>query len=155
MKIDVSVLEASSLSDLSALIDVFEDVFEIETEGKLPSEHLDKLLRKDDFVGIVAKSEGRLVGGLTLYILDQYTSTKPIAYLYDLAVLTQFQRRGIGKRLIEFTRNFCRERGIDEIFVQVDKVDLFALDFYRSTNPASEDPVVHFTYRLNDENGPG
>lgn len=155
MKIDISVLDSSSSSDLSALIEVFEDVFEFETEGKLPLEHLNKILRKDDFVGIVAKSEGQLVGGLTLYILDQYVSTKPIAYLYDLAVLTQYQRRGIGRQLIEFTRQYCRKRGLDEIFVQVEKVDLFALDFYRSTKPASEDPVVQFTYRLDEEDGQG
>ena len=155
MKIDISVLDSSSSSDLSALIEVFEDVFEIDSGYKPSPEHLSRLLQQESFTGITAKIDGQVVGGLTLYVLEQYRSTKPLAYIYDFAVLTQYQRRGIGRQLIEFTRQYCRKRGLDEIFVQVEKVDLFALDFYRSTKPASEDPVVQFTYRLDEEDGQG
>ena len=150
MNADISVLDSTSISDLSALIEVFEDVFEIESGYKPSPEHLSRLLQQESFVGIAAKIDGQVVGGLTAYVLEQYHSTKPLAYIYDFAVLTQFQRRGIGKQLIEFTRKYYRDKGFDEIFVQVDKVDLFALDFYRATHPSTEEPVIQFTYRLGE-----
>lgn len=155
MNTEISVLDSTSTSDLSALIEVFEDVFEMDSGYKPSPEHLSRLLQQESFTGITAKIDGQVVGGLTLYVLEQYRSTKPLAYIYDFAVLTQYQRKGIGKQLIEFTKKYYREKGFDEIFVQVDKVDLFALDFYRATNPSAEEPVVHFTYRLDTAEGSG
>ncbi len=147
---DISLLDSNATRDLGSLIDVFEEVFETEHDERPSSEYLKNLLRAPTFKAVVAKIDGQVVGGLTLYILNQYYSPKPLAYLYDLAVLVQHQRKGIGRSLIEFTRSYCRDRGAEELFVQVDKVDLYALEFYRSTKPASEEPVVHFTYRLNE-----
>ena len=155
MKIDISILDPASISDLYALMEVFEDVFETESGQKPSSDHLIKLLNQEGFITIVAKIEGRVVGGLTLYVLDQYISEKPLAYLYDFAVLTQFQRKGIGSRLIDFTKSYCRKQGFEELYVQVDKVDLFAIEFYRSTNPSSEDRVIQFSYHLNQNETSG
>lgn len=88
------------------------------------------------------------MGGLTVYILDQYYSKKPLAYIYDLAVLKEFQRKGIGKQLIKHVVEYCAENGFEEAFVQADRADAYALDFYRLTNPTSEQDVVHFNYFL-------
>ncbi len=118
---------------------------------KRPSEsHLVKLLDNGDFLALVAKSDNRVIGGLTLYILHQYYSEKPLAYLYDLAVLPEYQRRGVGRKLIEFTTKYCAANGVEEVFVQADKVDDYAIEFYRATNPTDEEQVVHFYYALVD-----
>ena len=85
---------------------------------------------------------------MAVYLLDQYYSAKPLAYIYDLAVMKEFQRQGIGRMLIENLRNYCKEKGFDKVFVQADKVDEYALDFYRSTNPTCEEDVIHFYYSL-------
>lgn len=146
---DISLLDSNATGDLGSLIDVFEEVFGTEHDERPSSEYLKNLLTDPTFRAIVAKVNGQVVGGLTLYILHQYYTPQPLIYLYDLAVLVQHQRKGIGRNLIEFTQSYCRNQGAEELFVQVDKVDLYALEFYRKTKPASEEPVVHFTYRLN------
>jgi aminoglycoside 3-N-acetyltransferase I len=43
---------------------------------------------------------------------------------------------------------YCRERGYEEVFVQADKVDDYAIDFYRATPITAEEEVVHFYYSL-------
>lgn len=53
--------------------------------------------------------------------------------------------------MIEFTNEFFRQKGFEEVFVQADKVDDYAIDFYRSTKPTDEEQVVHF-YKLIGEN---
>lgn len=58
---------------------------------------LDTMLRKADLV-VTARDGGRLVG-----IARAITDFSYCCYLSDLAVAADYQRRGIGKRLIEET----------------------------------------------------
>lgn len=152
MKIEISTLDSRATTDMIHLIEVFKEVFGTEYDTPATTDHLQKLLSKDSFYAVVARERKKIVGGLIIHILDQYYSNKPVGYIYDLAVLVEYQRQGIGSRLIEFTREHCRNLDCEEIFVQVEKVDFFALDFYRSTRVSEEDAVVHFTYDLMGEN---
>ena len=150
MNLELQILQSRNLSELKELVLLFANVFEMKN-FKLPDEtHLRKLLAKENFFAVVAKTNDKIIGGLTIYILDQYYSHKPLAYIYDLAVLTNYQRKGVGKSLIAFTNNFCKQKGFEEVFVQADKVDDYAIDFYRTTKPTNEEQVVHFYYTLNE-----
>ena len=88
-----------------------------------------------------------MIGGLTAYTLQQYYSTSPLVYLYDLAVASEFQRQGIGKALISSLLNYCKSMGIEEVFVQADETDSHAIDFYHSTGGIGE-KCVNFSYPL-------
>lgn len=149
MEIQIHVIPPSQTEDLKSLLTVFEDVFEMEPFTHPSDEYLLKLLSSGKFFAVIAKSENRVIGGLTVYILDQYYSEKPQAYIYDLAVLTEFQRRGIGKKLMAFTIEYCREQGYESAFVQAEEVDDYAVEFYRMTKPSEELVAVHFAYKLN------
>nr|5F46_A Chain A, aminoglycoside acetyltransferase meta-AAC0020 [uncultured bacterium]5F46_B Chain B, aminoglycoside acetyltransferase meta-AAC0020 [uncultured bacterium]5F47_A Chain A, aminoglycoside acetyltransferase meta-AAC0020 [uncultured bacterium]5F47_B Chain B, aminoglycoside acetyltransferase meta-AAC0020 [uncultured bacterium]5F48_A Chain A, aminoglycoside acetyltransferase meta-AAC0020 [uncultured bacterium]5F48_B Chain B, aminoglycoside acetyltransferase meta-AAC0020 [uncultured bacteriu len=141
-------LAENDLPKFIQLIRLFEAVFEMKNFSIPDSEHLQKLLNQNNFYVFVALLENKIVGGLTSYVLEQYYSEKPLAYIYDLAVDTNWQRQGIGKKLITATNQFYTEKGFEEVFVQADKVDDYALDFYRSTKPTAEEQVVHFYYTL-------
>lgn len=72
-----------------------------------PADDLDRLrdmLRHADIV-VTARDNGRLVG-----ISRAITDFSYCCYLSDLAVDVAYQRRGIGKRLIEETRARAGER---------------------------------------------
>lgn len=127
---------------------LFERVFEMENFSMPSSNHLTNLLGKEDFMVFTAFQGDKVVGGLTAYVLHQYYSEKPLAYIYDLAVNTHLQRKGIGKQLIDAVNSHCREKGFEEVFVQADKDEEHAVNFYRSTNPTDEEEVVHFYYTL-------
>jgi aminoglycoside 3-N-acetyltransferase I len=150
---EIQLLQAHNLEELNELISVFEDVFEMENFKRPNKAHLQKILKKDTFFAVIARTDNKIIAGLTVYVLDQYYSEKPLAYIYDLAVLTQYQRKGVGKKLIAFTNAYCRQQGFEEVFVQADKVDAYAIDFYRSTKPTREEQVVHFSYNLEQDNG--
>ena len=148
MQTEIQILQSNDLEELNELISVFGNVFEMGNFKRPSQAHLQNLLNKENFFAVVAKNENRVIAGLTGYVLDQYYAERPLAYIYDLAVLKQHQRKGVGKRLIEFTTQFCREKGFEEVFVQADKVDDHAIDFYRSTKPTDEEQVVHFYYAI-------
>ncbi len=94
MKVALAKLNPEDLDDFVNLIKVFEDVFEWEDFSFPPKNHLQKLLSKQNPLVFVAKVDNKIVGGLTAHILDRYDSEKPSAYIYDLAVLYLFQRKG-------------------------------------------------------------
>ena len=43
-----------------------------------------------NFFTFVAKYDNKVIGGLNVYILNRYYSIKPIAYIYDIAVLSNY-----------------------------------------------------------------
>ncbi|WP_057939107.1 GNAT family N-acetyltransferase [Algoriphagus resistens] len=143
-------LQKGDLNEFVDLVNLFEEVFEMKNFSIPDAKHLQNLLNRSDFDVFVAFKNDIVVGGLTTYVLEQYYSEKPLAYIYDLAVDTNLQRRGIGKRLIAETNKFYKEKGFEEVFVQADKVDEYAIDFYRKTNPSKEEQVAHFSYTLNE-----
>ena len=148
MDIQIKKLESKDIETFVELIHLFEDVFEMQNFVAPEKPYLQKLLKKDSFFVFVAFLDQNLVGGLTAYTLEQYYSTKPLVYIYDLAVKSEFQRQGFGKRLIESITAYCEEAGVEEVFVQADEEDDYALDFYCATGGLPE-KVVHFSYPLN------
>ena len=148
MNIALQKLNQNNVREMQELLAVFSSVFEVENFVAPNDDYIAELLQNDSFIAIVATMDGRVVGGLTIYVLKQYYSEDSLAYLYDLAVLQKFQRQGIGKQIMEFTIRYCKSAGYKELYVQAEKIDEHAIDFYRVTKPSTEMTVVHFGYDL-------
>lgn len=147
MKIEIKKLSENDLNIFIDTLRLFEDVFEMKNFILPHSNYLEQLLSKKDFIVFVALKENQVVGALTSYILQQYYSQQPLAYIFDLAVKKEEQRKGIGKALMENHSAYCKQIGVEEIMVQADEPDAHALEFYRSTGGIPE-KVVHFNYPL-------
>jgi aminoglycoside 3-N-acetyltransferase I len=146
MDIQISKLSSNDLKDFLELVKVFEVVFEM-NDFKMPEAvHLQRLLDKPDFFSLVARVDNRVAGGLTVYILHRYYSTKPGAYIYDMGVLPEYQRKGIGKKLIGHLFGYCRENNFEEVYVEAESGDTGAVNFYRQLHFSSELQATHFTY---------
>ncbi|HYV91822.1 MAG TPA: GNAT family N-acetyltransferase [Chitinophagales bacterium] len=150
MDIKIEKLNRNDIEKFIELIRVFEDVFKMKN-FKIPDEtYLLQLLAKDSFFVFVALLNNKVIGGLTSYIMQQYYSKSPLVYIYDLAVKTEFQRKGIGKMLITGNNNYCKDIGVEAVMVEADEVDDYAIKFYHSTGATAE-KVIHFDYLLNDK----
>jgi ribosomal protein S18 acetylase RimI-like enzyme len=140
-------LSREDLPALTALISVYEEVFEMKNFRIPSARYLQSLLEKEYIIFSVALSGSEVVGGLTAHILPSVYFESGEVYVYDLAVRTEYQRTGIGRTLISELKMYCRNLGSKEIFVQADLEDQHAIDFYRATGGCSED-VIHFSYGL-------
>src|SRR5215216_4343587 len=144
-KLAVRQLTEEDVSAFHLLIDMFHMVFE-EAEPAVSSEtNLRKLLGNKSFIAIAGFSENEVVAGLTAYELPMYSSDNSEVFLYDLAVKPEYQRIGIGKRLIQHLKDYCRKNGIREFFVLAHEEDQHAVEFYHSTGGKSE-KVINFLY---------
>jgi aminoglycoside 3-N-acetyltransferase I len=148
MEPNIKKLTSKDIAAFTKLLRVFEDVFELDPLP-LPDQHyLQQLLNDKNFFVYVALQNQNVLGGLTAYRLAQYHSTRPLVYIHDLAVATDRQRQGIGKRLVSALLHQCREIGAEGMFVQAEEEDAHAIDFYRATGSPGE-RIYHFYYPLN------
>jgi aminoglycoside 3-N-acetyltransferase I len=146
----IKKLEKGDISDFTKLIHIFKDVFENEEEVALP-EQLEKLLSNPDFLVFVVSINDEVIGGLTIYVLQSYYHSKPVAYIYDVGIAPHFQGKGYGKALMAEVCNFCRQNGFEDAYVEAESDDIAAVEFYRKTKFSSEMNATHFTYSFNKE----
>ena len=152
MNVEIQILTPKDTDCFSELIKIFEKVFEWGNFSFPSKTHLEKLLSNESFLVFVAKSNEKVTGGLTAHVLDRYDTVKPSAYIYDIAVLTTQQRKGIGKLLIATLNDYCKKNGFSEVFVQAETDDQQAVNFYRTTPGTSALQATHFTYLFDEVN---
>ena len=126
------------------LFTMMANVFEEECE-ELSNAYVDGMLTREDFWAIAAFEGEKVVGGLTAFTLPLTRLEMLEIFIYDLAVHADFQRRGIGRQLVEKLRELAAAEGIDVVFVPAENEDRHALDFYRAIG-GEESPVTFFTF---------
>jgi aminoglycoside 3-N-acetyltransferase I len=129
------------------LIMLFQEVFEMEEIITVKESYLKNLLEKPDFIVYAAIAENEIVGGLTAYELNTYYTEGSELFIYDIAVSFPFQRKGVGKQLIQSLKNYGEQNNIEVMFVEANKENQHAVDFYHSTGGNAE-KVIHFNYYL-------
>lgn len=149
MEIEYKKLGLSDIGHLAELLNIYKDEFNLEKNYHFPdNEYLQQLLSNKSVIFYTALESGDIVGGLTAYILPSVYFSQAEVYIYDLAVKSSFQRKGIGTGLIQALKRYCEALGIKEIFVQADQDDHHAVKFYKATGGV-EEKVVHFSFPLN------
>ena len=142
---EIRKLSTEDLTSFQSLIGLFNRVFE-ETQPACASDtHLRDLLSTPSFIALAAFVESELVGGLTAYELPMYQKDLSEILVYDLAVRPDYQRRGLGKQLLQHLKEYCSVSGIQVFFVLVHEEDEHAVEFYRATGGQGE-KVINFVY---------
>ncbi len=120
------------------------EVFEVASEP-LSDGYLDRLLGRPDFWAFAAFVGDEVAGGLTAHTLMMTRSESSEVFIYDIAVRTDHQRKGVGRLLMTTLREAALAEGIEDLFVPADDEDTHALDFYRALGGEAA-PVTIFTY---------
>lgn len=148
-------LSAADIDLLKELLAVFGVAFEDEIayRSNVPDDaYLSRLLGKEHFITVVASVDGKVVGGLTAYVLDKFEQDRREIYIYDLAVLEQHRRKGFATALIEELKRIAAERDVYVVFVQADLADAPAIALYESLG--SKETVHHFDIAVTRRNSP-
>jgi aminoglycoside 3-N-acetyltransferase I len=101
-----------------------------ETHAHLSDAYLHALLARPEFWAFSATKAGNVVGGLTGHTLMMTRLEGAEVFLYDIAVVPEHHRRGIGRRLVDALRREASRQGISTVFVPADDADAEALQFY-------------------------
>jgi aminoglycoside 3-N-acetyltransferase I len=134
--------DVARMQELNALFgDVFEDPASYCADPPDPA-YLADLLGKDHVIAVVALADGAVIGGLVAYELDKLERARREIYIYDLAVLPAWRRRGVATALIRHVQDLATQRGAWMVFVQADHGDDPAIRLYESLGTREE--VLHF-----------
>lgn len=111
----------------------------------LSDPYVDALLARPDFWALAALDGEEPVGGITGHVLPMTRNEAHELFIYDLAVHAAYQRRGIGRRLVETLCRDAAAAGVRVAFVPADVEDDHAIAFYTALggDPA---PVTIFTF---------
>ena len=127
-----------------ALFALMAEVFDERCEP-LSDRYLDILLAREDFWALAAFDGDQIIGGVTAHSLPMTNTEAVEVFIYDLAVRSDHQRRGVGRHLVTELRNSAAASGIANVFVAADNDDVHALDFYRALGGAAS-PVTLFAF---------
>lgn len=128
-----------------ALMTMFGEVFdEPETyTAKRPGRAwVENRLADDDFIALAAVAGDTVVGGLAAYVLRKFEQERSEIYIYDLAVVESYRRRGIATALIEKVRELAPAHRAYLIMIQADKGDTPPIALYSKLGRREE--VLHF-----------
>ena len=143
-KIKVERLTLADVERARVLFETMACVFETDAEP-LSDAYLARLLVREDFWALSASVDGLIVGGLTAYALPLTAAETSEIFIYDIAVVPDYQRQGIGRQLISQLRTQATDFGINVAFVAADNEDVHALDFYNALGGLSAS-VTMFTF---------
>lgn len=121
--LQIERIQAAQPDDYDAMLALFADAFDDAASylGQPPDlAYRQKLLNKDDFIALVAKSDQEVIGALAAYELVKFEQARSEIYLYDLAVDERWRRQGVATALITRLQAIAAERGAWVIFVQAD-----------------------------------
>lgn len=111
----------------------------------LSDDYIDRVLAREDFWALAARVDDLIVGGLTAHSLPMTSSSSSEIFIYDIAVRSDCQRQGVGRRLLGELCRRAAAGGIGVAFVCADNADTDALDFYRALGGAAS-PVTLYTF---------
>jgi aminoglycoside 3-N-acetyltransferase I len=144
LEFTIKRIGARDPSLVEAMLDLFADVFvDPDYSSKRPTlSYIDRLLRSETFVALVALNHDGVVGSLAAYELIKFEQERSEYYIYDLAVREEYRRRGVATQLIMALKPIAASRGAEVMFVQADHGDDPAIALY--TKLGQREDVVHF-----------
>ena len=116
--------------------------------AELKAEYLGRFLRRDENYFLAALVDGEPVGFALAYQLMRVDRKQDMMFFYEIAVDREYRKQGVGKALIQYLKNICRENKIVKMWVLTNKSNTAAVELYSSTGGIenAEGDEVSFTY---------
>ena len=136
------VIRKATMDDLEIIQTLNNELFKLEYENFDPSlkvgwpfgidgkEYFSDLI-ENQFV-LIACAEDKIVGYLAGSInVEESYNIKSLAELDNMFIKEEYRKYGIGTKLFQEFKNYCRQLDIDEIKVTASAKNINAINFYK------------------------
>lgn len=115
-----------------------EGILDIERESRGSSRAATYAPVPDSCIGgevdnsIVAEDDGRIVGFVLGRVVRSPIELGDVAWIELIGVSPGYQRRGIGRRMVEAWKDHCSRKGIKKVHIMINWRDWWMLSFFES-----------------------
>jgi N-acetylglutamate synthase-like GNAT family acetyltransferase len=115
-----------------------EGILEIERQTKEQYRSVTYAPLPDSCIGgevdnsIVAEDNGRIIGFVLARTVRSPVELNDVAWIELIGILPEYQRRGIGKRMVEAWKERCRQKGINKVHIMINWRDWWMQSFFES-----------------------
>ena len=113
-------IEPIKLEDVSAVCKI-----ESELIGKTSEEKIISTIQSSTLFYYVLKKDNNVIGFFECSLIA------PEVELFDIAISKEYQGLGYSNLLMEYFVNFCKKSGCDTIFLEVNSINIRAINLYK------------------------
>jgi ribosomal protein S18 acetylase RimI-like enzyme len=123
LQVRIRKAEASDLDPLEAVINQH---WKVNIDHRKELANKDALLLVAEAVGDSSEARNTIVGTALIWV----TAWNKTGYLVELAVSRDYQRRGVGRALVNELTKLAKENGLRAIIVETQPDNKSGMDFY-------------------------
>lgn len=120
-----------SESDLSSLAVLAEEFMPGEADTERRVDILTYNLRNPAYELLVAETEGRIVGFIDQWFMQDFVHGGKLSYIQNFYVTPQHRGKGVGGRLLQETIRRAEAKGVLEVHVSTEFGNEPAIDIYK------------------------
>ena len=140
----------SHLEEVAKLFNQYRIFYDMPSAPEACKDFIQNRIEKEESVIFIAINEGGETTGFTqLYPSFCSVELKPILYLYDLYVAPHFRREGIGKALMQRSKEYAEQINADRLTLETATDNVIAQALYESIG--YERDTEFYTYHFEIE----
>jgi len=99
---------------------------------------------------LVAVEGEKALGYLFAYELQRPDREQAMMFLYDITVLDEYRKKGVGTALIEQLKTMCNNKHIMKMFVPTNRSNTAAMNLYQKTGAviSTDNDAVTLTWQF-------
>lgn len=108
--------------------------------GAVSSEHTRNFLADKSNVLVAGLFGGEPVGFISAHVIDRFKDYRRKVFIYEVDVLPAFQRRGVGRAMMQKVLEVGRSEGANTAFVLTNRSNFAAVTLYSASGGRETQP---------------
>ncbi len=119
------IIRKPELKDLEEVFELLDELYENKIDYSIFTQKYKDSLKDNNFYGIVAVENNKVVGVLISRVINRLAKKKNILFIDDLIVNVKYRNKGIGKLLIQYATNYAisKDCGALELTSMIENVN--------------------------------
>lgn len=131
------------IGEIAPLFDQYRVFYKQSSDITAARQFLDERFRLEECTVFLARVDNKAVGFTLLYTSFSSVSMQPVFILNDLYVSSEYRNLGIGERLLETAKTYCREKKYKGLALET-AVDNPAQYLYEKLNWKKDTHCFHY-----------